>query len=167
MFYVDNIIHLITRLLLPACLPLAEALMAHWREPEQLATSQEAAAQVAAARSCAFLRCANLSSKGGPAAGQGSGSQRCRWVQERAWVTNAIMRDARSTTLQAVGPLHSPLRLASLSLQCLPRRLVLRYRLLACRLEERASAPVQGTGGGTAGSQGAAAAGCAAPCWLT
>lgn len=77
MFYVDNIIHLITSLLLPACLPLAEALMAHWREPEQLATSQEAAAQVAAARSCAFLRCANLSSKGGPAAGQGSGSQRC------------------------------------------------------------------------------------------
>ncbi|KAI3433881.1 hypothetical protein D9Q98_003683 [Chlorella vulgaris] len=34
-------------------------------------------AQAAAARSCAYLRCANLAGEGGPAAGQGTGSQRC------------------------------------------------------------------------------------------
>ncbi len=34
-------------------------------------------AQVAATRSCAYLRCANLAGKGGSAAGQGAGSQRC------------------------------------------------------------------------------------------
>ena len=156
----DNIIHLLTNLLLPACLPLAEALMAHWQEPEQLAASQEAAAQVAAARSCAFLRCANLSSGGGPAAGQGSGSQRCRWVQEQS--LGYDMGD--SVALQAVGLSHSPLCLTPRSMQCLPCRVVLRHRLLTCRLEGRAPAPVQGTGGSTAGNQGAAAAGCAAPC---
>ncbi|KAI3433883.1 hypothetical protein D9Q98_003685 [Chlorella vulgaris] len=36
-----------------------------------------ALAQVAATRSCAYLRCANLAGEGGPAAGQGAGSQRC------------------------------------------------------------------------------------------
>ncbi|PRW60171.1 hypothetical protein C2E21_1998 [Chlorella sorokiniana] len=35
-------------------------------------------AQATAARSCAYLRCANLGGEGGPAAGQGVGSQRCR-----------------------------------------------------------------------------------------
>jgi hypothetical protein len=34
-------------------------------------------AQAAATRSCAYLRCANLAGEGGPAAGQGAGSQRC------------------------------------------------------------------------------------------
>jgi hypothetical protein len=34
-------------------------------------------AQAAATRSCAYLRCANLASEGGPAAGPGTGSQRC------------------------------------------------------------------------------------------
>jgi hypothetical protein len=34
-------------------------------------------AQAAAARSCAYLRCANLADEGGPAVGQGAGSQRC------------------------------------------------------------------------------------------
>ena len=33
----------------------------------------------AAARSCAYLRCANLGGGGGPAAGQGTGSAKCRW----------------------------------------------------------------------------------------
>jgi hypothetical protein len=34
-------------------------------------------AQAAATRSCAYLRCANLAGEGGPAAGPGTGSQRC------------------------------------------------------------------------------------------
>ncbi|KAL4859692.1 hypothetical protein ACK3TF_000769 [Chlorella vulgaris] len=34
-------------------------------------------AKAAATRSCAYLRCANLAGEGGPAAGQGAGSQRC------------------------------------------------------------------------------------------
>ncbi len=66
--------------LLPACAPLATALVAHWREPEQLAALQLQAAQAAAARSCAFLHCCNLGARGGPAAGEGAGSQRCRWA---------------------------------------------------------------------------------------
>ncbi|KAI3433913.1 hypothetical protein D9Q98_003715 [Chlorella vulgaris] len=45
------------------------------REP-QLGDALELA-QAAATRSCAYLRCANLASEGGPAAGQGAGSQRC------------------------------------------------------------------------------------------
>ena len=36
------------------------------------------ASQAAAARSCAYLRCANVAGQGGPAAGQGVGSARCR-----------------------------------------------------------------------------------------
>ena len=35
-------------------------------------------AKVAATRSCAYLRCANVAAQGGPAAGQGVGSARCR-----------------------------------------------------------------------------------------
>jgi len=35
-------------------------------------------AQAAATRSCAYLCCANLGGEGGPAAGQGVGSMRCR-----------------------------------------------------------------------------------------
>ena len=33
----------------------------------------------AATRSCAYLRCANLGGGGGPAAGQGTSSAKCRW----------------------------------------------------------------------------------------
>ena len=36
-------------------------------------------ARAAAARSCAYLRCANVATEGGPAAGQGVGGKRCRW----------------------------------------------------------------------------------------
>ena len=66
--------------MLPACVQLAAALMAHWREPDQLAASKLEAAQAAAARSCAFLRCASLGGESGPAARQGGFSQRCRQV---------------------------------------------------------------------------------------
>lgn len=37
-----------------------------------------AMARAAASRSCAYLCCANLQAEGGPAAGQGVGSMRCR-----------------------------------------------------------------------------------------
>ena len=42
-----------------------------------------AVARAAAARSCAYLRCADVAGEGGPAAGQGIGSMRCRWAGER------------------------------------------------------------------------------------
>lgn len=35
-------------------------------------------ATAAAGRSCAYLRCPNVEAGGGPAAGQGTGSMRCR-----------------------------------------------------------------------------------------
>ncbi len=50
--------------------------------PAVEAERQLALAQAAAGRSCAYLRCANLGGEGGPAAGQGAGSMRCRWVHD-------------------------------------------------------------------------------------
>ena len=68
--------------LLQAVLPptrrLAAALLDWWRRPRAQQEQQLEAAQAAATRSCAYLRCANLGGSGGPAAGQGEGSQRCR-----------------------------------------------------------------------------------------
>lgn len=63
---------------MPAALQLAAALLAWWRRPEQQAEAALEVAQAAAARSCAYLRCSNLVAEGGPAAGQGEGSMRCR-----------------------------------------------------------------------------------------
>ncbi|PRW56618.1 L domain [Chlorella sorokiniana] len=63
-------------LLAPAA-ALAPLLREHWAQPEQAAADRLALARAAAARSCAYLRCANLGGEGGPAAGQGVGSQRC------------------------------------------------------------------------------------------
>ncbi|KAL4856193.1 Zinc finger MYND domain-containing protein 10 [Chlorella vulgaris] len=45
------------------------------REPQPGAVLE--LAQASSTRSCAYLRCANLAGEGGPAAGQGAGSQRC------------------------------------------------------------------------------------------
>ena len=56
---------------------MAERLQQVWELPEQQEAARVQAAQVAATRSCAYLRCANLGSGGGPAAGEGSGSSRC------------------------------------------------------------------------------------------
>lgn len=56
----------------------AAALEPWWALPEQLAKQQLEVAQVAATRSCAYLCCANVAAQGGPAAGQGVGSMRCR-----------------------------------------------------------------------------------------
>lgn len=63
---------------LPPARSLAAALLDWWRRPEQEAADQLELAQAAATRSCAYLPCANLGGGGGPAAGQGEGSQRCR-----------------------------------------------------------------------------------------
>ena len=58
--------------------PLADALLAWWRRPEAQQAAALELAQAAARRSCAYLRCANLGGEGGPAAGEGAGSMRCR-----------------------------------------------------------------------------------------
>ena len=66
------------------CLPaLAAAAAAAQQHREQRPWIQQAEEQLhgrlaAATRSCAYLRCANLGGEGGPAAGQGVGSMRCR-----------------------------------------------------------------------------------------
>ena len=57
---------------------LADLLHQWWqlREPSRRLLLDQGRA--AAARSCAYLRCANVAGQGGPAAGQGVGSARCR-----------------------------------------------------------------------------------------
>jgi hypothetical protein len=57
---------------------LAALLQQWWQRPEQVAADRLELAQAAATRSCAYLRCANLGGQGGPAAGQGAGSKKCR-----------------------------------------------------------------------------------------
>ena len=46
--------------------------------PEHALAAQVVLARAAAGRSCAYLSCSNLQAEGGPAAGQGVGSMRCR-----------------------------------------------------------------------------------------
>ena len=61
--------------------PDAHQVAAFLHEAQQRPMQEEAdrleVAQAAAHRSCAYLACANLVGEGGPAAGQGVGSQRC------------------------------------------------------------------------------------------
>ncbi len=66
------------QLIRPRMRQLAAALLDWWRRPSAQQEQQLEAAQAAAARSCAYLGCANLGGSGGPAAGQGEGSKRCR-----------------------------------------------------------------------------------------
>jgi len=61
----------------PPAVRLAAALQQYWQMPEQVAAEQLQLAQAAATRSCAYLRCANVGSTSGPAAGRGSGGKRC------------------------------------------------------------------------------------------
>ena len=63
---------------LQAAAQLAPLVLKGWALLEQPAVRQLEAAQAAATRSCAYLRCANLGGEGGPFAGQGVGSMRCR-----------------------------------------------------------------------------------------
>ena len=57
---------------------LARLLQQYWQLPEQQAAARLELAQAAATRSCAYLVCANLGGSGGPAAGEGEGSKKCR-----------------------------------------------------------------------------------------
>ena len=68
--------------LLPHTVCLAACLAAYWQQPEQQTAQQVLLAQAAATRSCAYLRCSNVGAEGGPAAGQGLGSMRCRCRHE-------------------------------------------------------------------------------------
>ena len=67
---------------------LAALMQQYYALPAVAAERQLALAQAAAGRSCAYLRCANLGGEGGPAAGQGVGSMRCR-CDARGWVGRA------------------------------------------------------------------------------
>ena len=66
------------RQLLQPAADLAALMRQYYALPAVAAERQLALAQAAAGRSCAYLRCANLGGEGGPAAGQGVGSMRCR-----------------------------------------------------------------------------------------
>ena len=66
------------RQLLPLAAHLAAHEQAHWEVPSMKQERQLKLARAAATRSCAYLRCANVAAQGGPAAGQGVGSARCR-----------------------------------------------------------------------------------------
>lgn len=57
---------------------LATHLLASMEQQQSPAERQLAAAQAATTRSCAYLRCANGGGSGGPAAGEGKGSTKCR-----------------------------------------------------------------------------------------
>ena len=76
--YLEDAAAALQERVLPLCRELAAALHAWWQRPEQQPALQLEAAQAAARRSCAYLRCANLGGEGGPAAGEGVGSLRCR-----------------------------------------------------------------------------------------
>ena len=54
-------------------------LICQWRQQREPSRMMLLAlGRAAAARSCAYLRCANVAVQGGPSAGQGVGSARCR-----------------------------------------------------------------------------------------
>ncbi|PRW55939.1 ubiquitin carboxyl-terminal hydrolase 18-like [Chlorella sorokiniana] len=78
---------------MPLAQSMAAALLDWWRRPAAQQGQQLEAAQAAAARSCAYLRCANLGGGGGPAAGQGEGSQRCS-VCRAVWYCNTACSHA-------------------------------------------------------------------------
>ena len=65
------------QLLRPAA-DLAALMQQCYALPAVAAERRLAQAQAAAGRCCAYLRCANLGGEGGPAAGEGVGSKRCR-----------------------------------------------------------------------------------------
>ncbi|KAI3433924.1 hypothetical protein D9Q98_003726 [Chlorella vulgaris] len=89
------------------------ALLADLQHHQQLRREPQAddaleLAQAAAVRSCAYLRCANLAGEGGPAAGQGQGSQRCSKCRV-AWYcgtacSHADWRAGHRRVCRALGP---------------------------------------------------------------
>ena len=66
------------RQLLQPAAELAALMQQHLALPAVEEERTLVVARAAAARSCAYLRCANVAGEGGPAAGQGVGSMRCR-----------------------------------------------------------------------------------------
>ena len=64
--------------LVPAAERAAAVVKRHQGLPELAQARQLELARAAAGRSCAYLHCSNLQAGGGPAAGQGEGSLRCR-----------------------------------------------------------------------------------------
>lgn len=56
---------------------LADLAQQGWQQSGQAAAARLERVQAAAGRSCAYLACSNLGGEGGPAAGQGVGSQQC------------------------------------------------------------------------------------------
>ena len=75
----DQLMVQLRPLLQPAA-DLAALMQQYYALPEIDQPHRLAVAQAAAGRCCAYLRCANAGGEGGPAAGKGVGSKRCRWV---------------------------------------------------------------------------------------
>ncbi len=149
------------RSLLPPAAHLAALMQQYYALPAVEAERQLALAQVAAGRSCAYLRCANLGGEGGPKAGQGVGSMRCRWAVGPVCGGSCVQLDTWKGEVACYScllpPMHSVLTppLSIRSCQRLPRGVVLRHRLLARRLAGgRAPPHVQGSGRSAAGGQG-------------
>ena len=65
--------------LLPAAEGVAALASQHQALSEQAQAAQRELAFAAAGRSCAYLRCSTVQAEGGAAAGQCTGSMRCRW----------------------------------------------------------------------------------------
>ena len=90
------------RLLLTPAAGLAALMQQYYALPAAEAERQLQLAQAAAGRSCAYLRCANLGGEGGPAAGQGAGSKRCRCViVHRTMQLNCLIAPARARACNA------------------------------------------------------------------
>ncbi len=78
---------------------VAALLLQAWDSPEQQAARRLELAQAAATRSCAYLRCANVGGEGGPFAGQGADSKRCR-----CGAAMAFLAGVRSLLCTAIDP---------------------------------------------------------------
>ena len=106
-----------------AAAKLADLLHQWWQpamQPERHAEAQLALAQAAATRSCAYLCCANLGGEGGPAAGEGAGSMRCRWVGRGGWVADGMNAEHSTELETSLGLLWACRAPADHSMLCSP-----------------------------------------------
>ncbi len=85
----DQLMVQLRPLLQPAA-GLAALMQQYYALPAVEQPRQLAVAQAAAGRCCAYLRCANVGGEGGPAAGEGVGSKRCRWAL-RGWAVGGCL----------------------------------------------------------------------------
>jgi hypothetical protein len=88
-----NSITLLREHVLPQGEALSQMLWQHWQQPEPRAAARLELAQAAATHCCAYLRCAQLGTQGGPAAGEGAGSKRCSGCHV-AWYCGAACQHA-------------------------------------------------------------------------